>query len=268
MESLLVKIFGFPATLIHGDTLVLDRWLWLKKRLPRVSRKIQLLDVGCGSGAFTIGAAKRGYSAYGLSFEDRNLRVARERATICGVPDTGFETYDIRQLGERADLRNAFDMATCLEVIEHLLNDQKLMRDIAGCLKPGGRLLLTTPYFHYRAITPNEDGPFSNEEDGWHVRRGYTEETLRELCAQAGLEIDAISYCSGFLSQKITYVMRVLTNYHPLLGWAAILPLRIFPPLLDNLVTGLLRWPFFSICLEAHKPVERKLPEKSDGDVR
>lgn len=257
MESLLVRIFGFPATLVHGDTLVLDRWLWLRSRLGRSVRPAPLLDVGCGSGAFTIGAAKRGYDALGLSFEERNLRVARERAEICRTPSARFETFDLRRLDSRSDLRNRFEVATCLEVIEHLLNDRKLMCDIAGCLRPGGRLLLTTPYFHYRAITPNEDGPFSTEEDGWHVRRGYTEETLAELCAAAGLEVERFSYCSGFLSQKITFVMRVLTNYHPLLGWAAILPLRIFPPLLDVMVTRLLGWPYFSICLEARKPEGR-----------
>jgi hypothetical protein len=33
-ESLLVKLLGFPATPLHGDVAILDRWLWLKKRLP------------------------------------------------------------------------------------------------------------------------------------------------------------------------------------------------------------------------------------------
>lgn len=33
-KSILVKLLGFPATLIHGDPLVLDRWLWLRRYLP------------------------------------------------------------------------------------------------------------------------------------------------------------------------------------------------------------------------------------------
>ena len=33
-KSLLVRVFGHTATLFHHDTLVIDRWLWLKKKLP------------------------------------------------------------------------------------------------------------------------------------------------------------------------------------------------------------------------------------------
>jgi len=49
-RNLLVKLFGFPATLIHGDTLVVDRWNWLKARLPATNKNLKLLDVGCALG--------------------------------------------------------------------------------------------------------------------------------------------------------------------------------------------------------------------------
>jgi 2-polyprenyl-3-methyl-5-hydroxy-6-metoxy-1,4-benzoquinol methylase len=84
-KSLLVRIFGFPATLIHGDTLVLDRWLWLRQRLPVTANGDSLIDIGCGTGAFSIGAAKRGYQALGLSWDERNQMEAKKRAQICGV---------------------------------------------------------------------------------------------------------------------------------------------------------------------------------------
>jgi hypothetical protein len=77
---------------------------------------------------------------------------------------------------------------------------------------------------------------------------------LYELCEAAGLKTEAISFCSGFLSQKITMLLRLLSRIHPLVGWAAILPLRIFPPIFDPLLTGLMRYQHFSICIEAYKP--------------
>jgi SAM-dependent methyltransferase len=251
--SPLVNFIGFPATLIHGDTLVLDRWLWLKARLPITRNGERLLDVGCGSGAFTIGAAKRGYQAVGLTWDQRENDVAVSRAAICKAP-AEFQVYDVRALGDRTDLKAQFDVAVCCENIEHVLDDFKLMRAIAACLKPGGRLLLTAPYSLYRPMSAEDLGPFSKVEDGWHVRRGYSSAMLEELCAVSGLVPERVSFCSGILSQQATTLMRALYSVNRLLGWSLVLPLRIFPPLLDPLLTGLFRWPYYSICLEAYKP--------------
>jgi len=253
-SSLLVRLFGFPATLTHGDTLVLDRWLWLRRRLPETRNGEKLIDIGCGSGAFTIGAALRGYDSLGLSWDERNQAVARERASICGAASATFEVFDVRNLHDRRDLFGQFDVAICAENIEHILDDRRLMIDIAACLKPAGRLLLTTPNLLYRPITHEDKGPFSRTENGWHVRRGYSPAMLEELCREAGLVPEAISYCSGFLSQKITAAHRKAWLVHPALAWVLVLPFRILPPLLDRAVTHLLQWPHFSICLEAYKP--------------
>ena len=254
MQSLLVSLVGFPATLVHGDTLVLDRWLWLRRRLPVTRNGERLIDIGCGSGAFTIGAALRGYTATGLSWDERNQSVATDRARLCKATTATFEVFDVRKLADREDLREVFDYAVCAENIEHVIDDARLMRAIAKCLKPGGRLLLTTPFLHYRAITPEDNGPFSTTEDGWHVRRGYTAAQLLELCAHTGLLVEDVSYCSGFLSQKVTALLRFFSRIHLLLGWIVVLPLRPLPLLFDRLLGFALRWPPYSICLEAVKP--------------
>lgn len=253
-KSLLVRIFGFPATLIHGDSLVLDRWRWICRRLPVTVNGETLLDVGCGSGAFTIGAAKRGYSSLGLSWDERNQAVASERAVMCATTDANFSIQDVRELEFRQDLQGCYDVVLSCENIEHVLDDRKLMKSMAACLKPGGHLLLTTPNYYYRAITKDDNGPFSIEETGWHVRRGYTSAMLRELVDSSGLIVNEISFCSGFFSQKITWLYRVFCKASPLWGWVAIFALRLLPPLLDDVIGRFFRWPGYSICLVAYKP--------------
>jgi SAM-dependent methyltransferase len=221
---------GFPATLIHGDTLMLGRWLWMKRRLAKVPKGAKR-GVGCGTGAFTIGVARRGYEGLGLSWNERNQRVAAQRAAIFGTASlVKFQIQDVRSLNQRKDLHVCFDVVLCFENIEHILNDSKLRVDMGRCLKPGGTLLLTTPCFHYKPITCGDNGPFSETEDGGHVRRGYTAEALKGLCACAGLKVSEISYCSGFVSQKITALARLACKVHPLFAWALV-PLRLFPPI-------------------------------------
>lgn len=251
-RSFLVRLFGFPATLVHGDPLVLDRWRYLCTRLPVTRNGEKLLDIGCGTGAFTIGAARRGYRTIGLSWDERNQQAARERARLCNVPATEFPIQDVRNLDQCSEFFGAFDVAICCENIEHVLDDRKLMRDMARCLRPGGRLLLTAPNFFYRAISSSENGPFSRTEDGWHVRRGYSKAMLTELCADAGLIAEEIAYCGGFFSQKITGLLRILG--FGILGWALTLVPRILPILLDPLVAKATGWPDYSICLMAYKP--------------
>jgi 2-polyprenyl-3-methyl-5-hydroxy-6-metoxy-1,4-benzoquinol methylase len=254
VSSILVRVFGWPATLVHGDTLVLDRWLWLRNHLPETwSEPKNLLDVGCGSGAFTIGSARRGYRSLGLSWDKRNLHTAETRARLCKAHLASFEVQDARHLDQRTDLHNRFDVLVSCENIEHILDDEKMMTDMASCLKRGGLLLLTTPNFNYRPITKSDLGPFSVVEDGGHVRKGYTPSDLLALCTSTGFEIQTIDYCSGFLSQKITALMRVAANIHPAAGWFFILPLRILPPLFDPMISWVTRWPGFSITLVAVK---------------
>jgi 2-polyprenyl-3-methyl-5-hydroxy-6-metoxy-1,4-benzoquinol methylase len=251
-KSLLVRVFGPPAMLVHGDPLVLDRWRYLRKRLPMTVNGETLLDIGCGGGAFTIGAARRGYRATGLSWDQRNQETARHRAELCGVPETRFPIQDVRYLERCPEFVGEFDVVICFENIEHILDDRKLMQNMVRCLRPGGMLLLTTPNFFYRQISPPDNGPFSRTEDGWHVRRGYSKAMLGELCADAGLMIDEITYCSGFFSQKITAMMRMLGD--GFFGWAATFWLRIFPIICDRLIAKVTGWPDFSICLMAYKP--------------
>lgn len=256
-SSLLVRLLGFGATLVHGDTLVVDRWAWLKRRLPLTANGETLLDVGCGTGAFTIGAARQGYVATGISWDERNQQVGRERARLCRAPSARFVVGDVRRLDALTELDASYDVVICLECVEHILDDLKLFRDMADRIKPGGRLLLTTPNLYYHPINRDDRGPFLPEETGGHVRRGYSPAMLEELCREAGLVIAEVSYCSGLVSQKMTGLWRWAT-FLPIgsaLRWLLTLPLRAMPYLLaDGLLTRATGWPWLSICLEAYKP--------------
>jgi SAM-dependent methyltransferase len=249
-RHLLVRLFGIRGALLHGDAMVADRWRFLKQRLPETRNGERLLDVGCGSGAFTIGAAKRGYRAMGLSWDEHNQRTAKDRALICGVPGAEFPIQDLRQLDQRTELANSFNVIVNFENIEHILDDRKLMRDIVKCLVPGGRLIMTTPFYYFRPLSDHDKGPYSVTEDGGHVRRGYSVGMLQELSADAGLIVEEIRTISGFFSQKIARFERAFGRA----GWLVSLPFRILQPLLDGAIARVTGYRGYSICMVAYKP--------------
>lgn len=254
MSNLLVRIFGWKATLHHGDPLVWDRWRWISKRLRKTHHVERLLDVGCGSGAFSIGTAKLGYQSLGLSWDKRNQAIAQGRARMTGAQTATFEVCDVRQLDQHTLLVGKFDVVLCTENIEHILDDFRLMRAMAACLKPGGRLLMTSPYIRRLPWSSMDYGPFPDIEDGRHVRRGYSKAMLTEMCAVSGLLVDEVSYLSGPLSQLGAYIMERSQRLHWSIGWLAVLPFRVFPPLVDPWLGPLTGVVPFCIGLEALKP--------------
>ena len=164
-----------------------------------------------------------------------------------------FDKFDARNL--KNYMHDEFDLIVNTENIEHIIDDLSLFRAMFNKLKKGGRLLLTTPNFYYKAITDMDNGPFSKEEDGWHVRRGYSKEMLKELCTKSGFKIENISYCSGFFSQKVTYLMRILNKILGLkISWLITFPLRIFPIFFDNILSKISNYENYSICIVAYKP--------------
>lgn len=99
-----VRLIGFPATLIHGDTLILDRWIWLRRRLTSLRHGTQkLIDIGRGSGAFSLGAVRLGYAAIGVDQSEVTIGKAVERAGILRLPQAQFECMDVRRLDSRSD---------------------------------------------------------------------------------------------------------------------------------------------------------------------
>ena len=247
----LLRIFGWRFLLVTGDTTVLDRWLWLRRRLR--SGPQRTFDAGCGNGAFSIYAAHTGNRVVAASFSAEEQEDARERAEQLGIGGIDFRRIDLRELAAHREALGTFDQIICLETIEHVSDDEGLVASLAAMLEPGGRLLLSTPFVEHRPLYTEDPEP-SPEEDGSHVRYGYSQERLAALATGAGLDAREGAFISGVVSQKLTDLMRRLALRIGLLpAWAIVLPLR---PLvvLDRPLSRLLGYPALSVALCAVKP--------------
>jgi len=246
------RIFRFPLRAIRGDFLAFQRFHWVKKNLPRLKNK-NLLDVGCGRGPFSMYASGKGYNSLGLTWDKKDSEEANNDVKILNLKKCKFEVQDVRTLGDRKDLFNKSDVILCTENIEHIIDDKKLMNSMNKCLKKDGKLLLTAPSINYIPLGGGDVGPFRKIEDGGHVRKGYSEKDLRNLCKHSNFKVISIDYYGGYFGQKLTKFYRFIEPFSSKLAWIVTLPFKIFPTSLDNKITKKIKWPEYSICLVAEK---------------
>jgi ubiquinone/menaquinone biosynthesis C-methylase UbiE len=109
---------------------------------------------------------------YGLDYSRHNVETARailkERAVIKqgSIYQIPFET-------------SSMDVCCCLEVLEHIMDEERGLKEIYRVLKSAGLLILSVPYTYYWPQYESRIGHY----------RHYTRESLEALLKQSGFSI-------------------------------------------------------------------------------
>lgn len=109
------------------------------------------------------------------------------------------------------------DIVICLDLIEHIEEDDQMLKEISRVLKKGGKIILTTPgqngvSFPFMSKRKIE---FINKSWG-HVREGYSIKRIEHLFLSNGLNIEKTSsYFNSFT--RFIYRFMILSRI-PLLG--------------------------------------------------
>jgi 2-polyprenyl-6-hydroxyphenyl methylase/3-demethylubiquinone-9 3-methyltransferase len=116
------------------------RLSWIEEFTPLSECKV--LDVGCGGGLLSEAMAKTGAQVKGIDLATKSLRVAQLHALDAGVTNVQYEEVSAEDLAQSTP--EAFDVVTCMEMLEHVPDFASVVRACCDLVKPGGWVFFST----------------------------------------------------------------------------------------------------------------------------
>ncbi|HWE50129.1 MAG TPA: class I SAM-dependent methyltransferase [Bryobacteraceae bacterium] len=147
--------------------------------LPELGQRV--VEIGCGIGNFTQNLLDR-ESIVAIDIEAGCIERLRQR--FPGQPN--LHAF-VREAGAGLDDLKTFrpDSVICLNVLEHIGDDDATLRNMAAILPPGGAIVLIVPAF--QAL----HGPI--DRNLGHHRR-YSRESISRMAADSGLHVRKMHY--------------------------------------------------------------------------
>ncbi len=152
-------------------------------------------DIGCGNGYLTFRLAESGFRTLGIDASVSGIEAAR---AVYGEYSE-FACIDVSSDDKVKQLsKQAYDAVIASEVIEHLYRPSDLIETATTVLRPGGTLLVTTPYHGYlkylaMSIVNKMDRHLNPLWDGGHIKF-FSVRTLSSLIASHGLDVVKFTY--------------------------------------------------------------------------
>ena len=110
-------------------------------RLARLEGK-KVLDVGCGGGILSDAMARRGAQVLGIDLATKSLKVAQLHALEACTPNVAYREVAVEVLAEEQP--GAYDVVTCMEMLEHVPDPASVVRSCAALVRPGGHVFFST----------------------------------------------------------------------------------------------------------------------------
>ncbi len=199
---------------------------WHIRRELRAWRKeapvdATVLDAGSGFGQYVWRLAKMGdlFHITGVDVKEEQVADCNRYFKKMGMNHRiHFRCEELETFHETA----LYDLVLSVDVMEHIEEDEKVMKNLCRSLKPGGTLLISTP-----SDQGGSDVHHHNHHEGAsgfideHVRDGYNIDDISEKLLRAGFSSVEAKYSygkSGSLAWKLTMKYPILAlNFSKLL---------------------------------------------------
>ena len=179
-----------PVALLRAESRL--RTPWMIEEIEKVygDRRVRILDVGCGGGFLVNALAKLGHDVTGVDASAEALAVASS------YDETKTATYrqgDATQL----DAPDAsFDVVSAMDLLEHVEDPRRVVRELARVLKPGGLCFFHTFNRTFRAwliVIKGVEWFVRNVPRDMHILRLFLKpEDVTSWFSDEGVRVEAI----------------------------------------------------------------------------
>lgn len=154
-----------------------------------VSPDAAILELGCGNGATGLLALRERKCGRYVGIEMFEPMAAQAQQVLTAVHVGNVESIDLPYAPA------TFDALIISEVLEHLLEPEKVLIRLVELVKPGGRVFASSPNIaHWRPIMDLIFGRFEYTDKGLMDRthlRWFTPSSFQRMFANAGVAIDS-----------------------------------------------------------------------------
>jgi SAM-dependent methyltransferase len=109
----------------------------LERALGRPVQGLRLLNLGCGTGGFSVAAKRAGAAVCGVDVDLEAVGIAAARSPRAGAACAAAEALPFRS--------GSFDAVYCMSTLEHVADWERALREAVRVLRPKGWLYLHTP---------------------------------------------------------------------------------------------------------------------------
>ncbi|MDD5086386.1 MAG: class I SAM-dependent methyltransferase [Candidatus Nanoarchaeia archaeon] len=150
----------------------------LVKYLSKKNKKV--LDAGCGNGSLSLKLARIGYDVVGIDITKENINFAKSVKKSVGIENLNFFQMSLTDIKFK---KNSFDAVVSGEVLEHIKDDGKAVKELNRVLKMKGQCIVSVP----------QNQRLWSKEDEWvgHIRR-YSRKRIVMLMEKNGFRIERI----------------------------------------------------------------------------
>lgn len=155
------------------------------------------VDIGCGTGSMSFYLASKNIEVLGIDISLRAIESCNKNAKGFKLLNIKFKHLDLEKTHK---FNKKFDLALCLEVIEHVEDDRALLSMIYSLLNSGAYLILSTPSLNSPLYRLGLLQGFDKRVG--HLRR-YDQKTLEKILTKENFTIIKLIKTESFLRNSL-----------------------------------------------------------------